>query len=71
MQSFERQKARLAKKIRQLRHERKLTQETAAEQIGVHPKQLQRLESATKNVTLINLVAVAHAYKVSVKDLFD
>ena len=58
-------------RIRELRVGKKLSQEKAAEAIGVHAKHLQRLELGIGNATVTTLVAIAMAYGVHVQDLFD
>ena len=61
----------LGVRVRALRTERKLNQEDAAEQIGIHPKHLQRVELGTANVTFATLVAIAIAFRVPVATLFE
>ncbi len=61
----------LAARLRELRAARGWTQEEAAEAIGLHAKQLQRMEGAKANPTLATLVAVAAAYGVDLGALFD
>lgn len=68
--TFERQKERLGKRLKARRQDLSLTQEQAAELIGVHPNQLQRIEAGKKNVTLLVLMAVAGAYKLRLRDVF-
>jgi transcriptional regulator with XRE-family HTH domain len=54
-----------------LRTERKLTQAEAAEAVGVHPVHVSRIESGEANVTIGTLVALAIAYRVALRDLFE
>lgn len=61
----------LGARIRALRVEHELNQENAAEQIGIHPKHLQRVELGTANVTFATLVAIAIAFRVPVAALFE
>jgi len=61
----------LAAVLRSLRKERRLTQEKAAEWIGVSSKHLRRLELGDANVTLATLVACAAGYKVELSTLFE
>jgi transcriptional regulator with XRE-family HTH domain len=56
---------------RALRQARALTQEAAAEVIGIHPKHLQRLEAGAVNVTLATLVAITLSYGVPLLALWD
>ena len=61
---------RLGALLRALRKERELTQEQAAEKIGIHAKYLQRVELGTANVTISTLVAIATAYRIQLIDFF-
>ena len=61
----------LAARLRGLREGKGLSQEAAAERIGVHAKHLQRLESGDANTTVATLAAVAHAYSVPFASLFQ
>jgi transcriptional regulator with XRE-family HTH domain len=58
-------------KLRQLREERDLTQEAAAELAGLHAKHLSVIENGSVNVTFSSLAALAYAYKVSLAALFE
>ncbi len=68
--AIERELRRIGTRLRELRLEHGLTQELAAEKMGVHPKYLTRLEGGGVNVTLATLVAATVAYKVSLRELF-
>jgi transcriptional regulator with XRE-family HTH domain len=61
---------RLGGRLRDLRVERGLSQEEAAEVMGIHPKSMPRLEGGTTNPTVATLVAASVAYKVPLRDLF-
>lgn len=61
---------RLGKRLRDARHAKGLSQEQAAELIGVHPKYMPRLESGGANPTVATLVAASVAYGISLCDLF-
>jgi transcriptional regulator with XRE-family HTH domain len=67
---IKRELRRLGNRLRELREERGLTQEQAAEMIGVHPKSMPRIEGGTANPTLATLVAASMAYKVPLRELF-
>jgi transcriptional regulator with XRE-family HTH domain len=71
MRALREEQRRLGARLRALREERALTQEQAAEQIGLHSNHIQRLERGAANVTLVTLVAVAQAYRVSIRSLFE
>ena len=60
----------LGLRLRELRKERNLTIEVAAEKAGLHDKLLQRLETGVANVTVATLVAVTRAYSVDIEELF-
>ena len=62
---------RLAKRVRALRLERKLTQEGAAEIAKLDEKHWQDIEGARTNPTVATLVGVARALKVTVSQLFE
>ncbi|HYO71874.1 MAG TPA: helix-turn-helix transcriptional regulator [Archangium sp.] len=68
--AIKRELRRVGGRLRELRLERGLTQEQAAEKMGVHPKYLTRLEGGGVNVTLATLVAASVAYKVLLRELF-
>lgn len=61
---------RLGKRLRDARHAKGLSQEQAAELIGVHAKYMPRLESGGANPTVATLVAAAAAYGIPLRDLF-
>lgn len=60
----------LAGRLLALRLDRKLSQEAAAEAIGLSSKHLRRMELGQSNVTLATLVACALAYRVPMARLF-
>jgi len=61
---------RLGRRLRELRESQGLTQEQAAELMGVHPKSMPRIEGGTANPTVATLVAASMAYKVPLRELF-
>jgi DNA-binding XRE family transcriptional regulator len=65
------ERERLGERLRALRTERKLTQAEAAEAIGVHPVHVSRIEAGETNVTIGTLVALAIAYRVVLRELFE
>ena len=71
VRAVDRELRRLARRLRELRKERKLTQEKAAERIGIHEKYLQRTELAKVNPAVATLVAIAVAYEVPLRALFS
>ncbi|WP_157823778.1 helix-turn-helix domain-containing protein [Melittangium boletus] len=62
---------RLGSRLREARQASGLTQEQAAEMMGLHPKYMPRLEGGTANPTVATLVAASVAYKVPLRDLFS
>lgn len=66
-----REQRQLGERLRRLRQKAGLTQEEAAERIGIHPKHLGRIEGGTVNVTFATLTALAVAYQVKLVGLFD
>lgn len=67
---IKRELKRLGTRLRELREQRGLTQEQAAEIMGVHPKSMPRIEGGTANPTVATLVAASVAYKVPLRELF-
>ena len=70
VRALQREQELLGIRLRALRKERGLSQEAAAERIGISDKQLRRVELGQANVTLATLVAWAVAFKVRLRDLF-
>jgi transcriptional regulator with XRE-family HTH domain len=64
------ERARLGRRLREIREKRGLTQEQAAEKAGVHPKHIVRVEGGAANVTIATLVALSTAYDTRLRDLF-
>jgi DNA-binding XRE family transcriptional regulator len=67
---IKRERKRLGLRLRELRRERGLTQEQAAEMIGIHPKYMPRVEAGRANLTVDTLIAASVAYEVALCDLF-
>ncbi len=65
-----RERKRLGQRLRDLRRERGLTQEQAAEMIGIHAKYMPRVEAGRANLTVDVLIAATVAYEVALSDLF-
>ena len=68
--AIKRELKRLGRRLRELRTERGLSQEEAAEIMGIHPKSMPRLEGGSTNPTVATLVAAAVAFKVPLRELF-
>lgn len=67
---IKRERKRLGMRLRELRTHRGLTQEQAAEMIGIHPKYMPRVEAGRANLTVDTLIAASVAYEVELQDLF-
>ncbi len=61
----------LGRRIRQLRNERKLTQEQLGNLIENHGKQIGRIERGEHNVSTSTVYRIAKGLSVSMKELFD
>ena len=61
---------RIAKKIKELRIEKGLTQESLCQEAGLAPRHLQKIENAEVNVTVSSLVKIAKGLDVDVSELF-
>ena len=60
---------KFGEKVRDLRKERKLSQEQLAHVANVHRTYIGMIERAEKNITLLNIEKIATALDVSVDDL--
>jgi transcriptional regulator with XRE-family HTH domain len=67
--AFKRAQGRLAANIIRLRTQRKLSQEQAAELIGLSVSQLSRLERGAVNSSLATMAACAVAFRVDLAEL--
>jgi transcriptional regulator with XRE-family HTH domain len=66
----ERAAKRLAKRLRQLREAKGLSQETLASEAGLGRAYYWRVEQGAINLTLETLVRLANALKLEISDLF-
>lgn len=60
---------RFGKRVRQLRHERDISQEKLGELAKVHRTYVGMIERGEKNITLTNIEKFAKALKVDIKSL--
>lgn len=60
-----------AKRLREFRIERGLSQERLGSLAGVHRTYIGMLERAEKNITLANMEKIAKALGIKVRDLVD
>lgn len=58
-------------RVKQLREERGLSQETFGYEVGLHRTYIGQIERAEKNITLRNIEKIAKELGVEIKDLFD
>ena len=58
------------RRVRELRHKAKLSQEQLAESAGIHWTYLGGIERGTRNPSLINIGKIADALSVAPADLF-
>lgn len=63
--------SRFAKRVRELRDRKGISQERLGEMAGLHRTYIGMLERAEKNVTLVNLEKVAKALGVKPSSLID
>lgn len=61
----------LGSRIQELRKGKGLTQDQLSEQIGIDPKHLSRIELGKSFPYMETLEAIAKAFQVELKDLFD
>ena len=59
------------KRIRKLRHDRKISQEKLAELATLHRTYIGQIETGVRNLSLKNIEKLSKALKVKIKDLFD
>lgn len=63
--------AKLGKRVRELRAKAGLTQERLAELTGLHRTYIGSVERGERNVSLLNLIRIAHSLKSRVSILVD
>ena len=68
--AFENAAVVLGKRLVRQRKKLGLTQEVAAERIGIHEVTLREIEHGRMNVTLATLCALAMAYEIGLHNLF-
>lgn len=61
----------LGARIKELRKSRRLSQAGLAEKVGLEPKQISRIESASSSPSMDTLEAIARELQVEMKDLLD
>ncbi len=63
-------KENLGQNIQRLRKQRKITQEQLAEQVGIDPKNISRIENGNNYPTAENLTSIAKALDTEIYELF-
>lgn len=71
MQAISATHVKLGQKIKQLRTKLSYTQEELAFKVGVDRSYMGFVERGEKNPTLLTMIKVARALRISVKELFD
>jgi transcriptional regulator with XRE-family HTH domain len=61
----------LARNLRRLRREKRMSQEALADQAGISQTYLSEVESGKRNVAVDNIEALANAIGVSISALFN
>lgn len=64
-------KKQFGKRIRELRHEEKLSQEQLANKCKLHRTYIGNVERGEKNISLENIEKIAMALEVKMSDLFE
>jgi len=59
------------KRVRELRLERKLSQEKLAELADLHRTYIGMIERGEKNITLVNIEKIAEALNIKIEDMFN
>ncbi len=58
-------------RVRDLRHQQKLSQEDLAELANIDRTYIGGVERGERNLSLLNIKRIADAFGISIKDLFD
>jgi transcriptional regulator with XRE-family HTH domain len=61
---------RLGERVRALRHERHISQEALADSAGIARSYMSGIERGVRNCSVLHILRIAKALKVSVGDLF-
>lgn len=57
-------------RVKEMRKEKKLSQEELADKANLHRTYIGMIERAEKNITLINIEKIASAFDISIAELF-
>lgn len=58
------------KRVREIRKEKRFSQEKLADRSNLHRTYIGMIERAEKNITLVNIEKIANALEVKIKELF-
>jgi transcriptional regulator with XRE-family HTH domain len=62
---------KLGERIRQLRHEAKISQEKLAELSGLDRTYINGVENGRRNISIINIEKIASAFGITLKNFFN
>ncbi|KAA6309745.1 HTH-type transcriptional regulator DdrOP3 [termite gut metagenome] len=62
---------KFGERIRKIRKEKGLSQESLALNANLHRTYIGMIERAEKNITLVNIQKIADALEINIKDLFE
>jgi transcriptional regulator with XRE-family HTH domain len=62
---------KFGERIRKIRKEKGLSQESLALNANLHRTYIGMIERAEKNITLVNIQKIANALEINIKDLFE
>lgn len=62
---------KFGQRVRNLRKEKRLSQEELSFRAGLHRTYIGMIERAEKNITLVNIAKIAEALNIEMKDLFN
>ena len=64
-------KQAIGRRVRQLRQERKLSQESLAFSAGLDRTYISSVEMGKRNISILNIYKIARALNIRVRELFD
>lgn len=64
-------KAKIGSRIRELRHQRELSQEQFANRCDLDRTYIASIEQGRRNVSIVNLEKIARAFGISLSELFE
>lgn len=62
---------KFGERLREIRKEKRLSQEELAHKADLHRTYIGMIERAEKNITLINIEKIANALEVNIKELLE